>query len=280
MTGLPAVYLVTGISLLLFLLLVILSGFRAIAHLVAYIYPGWRSLQVLNAGDRDEDTLWLSYWVIYGFFTVLESITDLLKHRIPLYELVKMGFYLYLYEMKGALVVYERLLRPLVINAEAFRVHTKTHVEAAESRSSTSSKNYVAESRSSVGSQGYVEPRSSVSSQGYVEPRSSVGSQAYVEPRSSVTSKAYIEPRSSVSSQGQGQAYVELRNSAGSQGYTEPRSSVTIQGYGEPRSSVSSQGYVERPKVAVAQDNISAQSHGTPYDTTSTSRNTNIRKVD
>jgi receptor expression-enhancing protein 5/6 len=132
MTGFPAIYLVLGAGFLFFTLLILLSGLRALVHLVAYIYPGWQSLKALNSENRNDDTLWLSYWVIYGFFTVFESVTDLLLHRIPLYEFVKMGFYVYLYEMRGALTVYEHVLRPLVIKAESFRAHGKIKVEVTE----------------------------------------------------------------------------------------------------------------------------------------------------
>jgi receptor expression-enhancing protein 5/6 len=130
MTGVAAVYFVLGALFLCFILFYLLSGLRAIGHVVAYIYPGWQSLRALNSQNREDDTLWLSYWVIYGFLTMFESITDFLLHRIPFYEFVKMGFYIYLYQKKGALVVYEHFLRPLVSKADRTEIHAKlVHVE-------------------------------------------------------------------------------------------------------------------------------------------------------
>jgi len=114
----PIIYLLVGVLAFLIVLIYVMSGLRAIAHLVGFIYPAWASLKAINTVDKDDDTLWLAYWVIYGFFTVVESITDILLFWIPFYELIKICFYVYLYQAKGALVLYKILLEPIVIMLE------------------------------------------------------------------------------------------------------------------------------------------------------------------
>jgi len=94
------------------------SGMRAIVHLVAFVYPTWASLKAINKSDKEENRVWLAYWIFYLFFTGVESITDILLFWIPFYEFFKMCFYVYLYRMKGALVLYENLLKPVVSKLE------------------------------------------------------------------------------------------------------------------------------------------------------------------
>merc|ERR1712228_225240 len=59
-------------------------------------------------GDKEDDTFWLSYWVVFGIFSAFESITDILLFWIPFYELLKICFYFYLFspQLKGALTMY------------------------------------------------------------------------------------------------------------------------------------------------------------------------------
>jgi len=116
--GFPVVYVLAGVALILASLIYVASGFRAVVHLVAFVYPAWASLKAINSEDKNDDRLWLAYWVFYGFFTVVESITDVFLFWIPFYEVLKMCFYLYLYQMNGALVLYETMVRPIVVKLE------------------------------------------------------------------------------------------------------------------------------------------------------------------
>ena len=41
--------------------------------------------------EKDDDTQWLTYWVVYAAFGILEYFTDLLLSWIPFYFLAKVG---------------------------------------------------------------------------------------------------------------------------------------------------------------------------------------------
>ncbi|ETO21847.1 TB2/DP1/HVA22 family integral membrane protein [Reticulomyxa filosa] len=149
--GVPLVYLIAAAIVALVILVYVASGFRAIVSLVAFVYPAWASLKAINSENKEDDTLWLTYWVFYGFFTgfypysknciffpqrilknpfqvfflFVESITDVLLFWIPFYELIKMCFYLYLYQAKGALVLYDQFLKPIVVQVEAKEIKAK-----------------------------------------------------------------------------------------------------------------------------------------------------------
>jgi len=121
-TKIPLIYMLGGIIALSLLLLYVFSGIRAITSVVGVIYPGYMSLKALNNKDTIQDMLWLSYWIWYGLFTMIESITDLFLFWIPMYEFIKMGFYIYLYapNTKGALFLYRKILQPLVMRLQQY----------------------------------------------------------------------------------------------------------------------------------------------------------------
>jgi receptor expression-enhancing protein 5/6 len=121
-TKIPLIYMLGGFIALSFLLLYIFSGIRAITNVVGVIYPGYMSLKALNNKDTMEDMLWLSYWIWYGLFTMFESITDLFLFWIPMYEFIKMAFYIYLYapNTKGSLFLYRKVLQPLVMRLQQY----------------------------------------------------------------------------------------------------------------------------------------------------------------
>jgi receptor expression-enhancing protein 5/6 len=121
-TKIPVVYTLAGLMSILLIIIYMFSGIRAITNIVGVVYPTYMSLKALRKEDKMDDMLWLSYWIWYGLFTTLESITDLFLSWIPLYEIMKMGFYLYLYlpNVKGGLFLYHYFLEPLIIKLERY----------------------------------------------------------------------------------------------------------------------------------------------------------------
>lgn len=109
-------------------------GAKAVINLVGFVYPLYASMKAINSSDKDDDTMWLSYWVIYAFFTVFESLADLALGWLPLYFFLKLGFlvFCFLPQTKGAQIVYVKVLNPLFVKyspqveAAAAKVTKKT----------------------------------------------------------------------------------------------------------------------------------------------------------
>lgn len=57
-------------------------------NLIVFIYPVYASFKALKSDDKEDDTQWLSYWVIYALLNVLESIPMVVK-AIPYYALLR-----------------------------------------------------------------------------------------------------------------------------------------------------------------------------------------------
>ena len=65
----------------------------------------------------DDDKEWLTYWIIFGIFSLTEDFFGFLLNMIPYFFWIKLGFFLYLSapQTKGALVVYDTVVKPQLI---------------------------------------------------------------------------------------------------------------------------------------------------------------------
>eukprot|EP00614_Pseudopedinella_elastica_P042609 CAMPEP_0181260544 /NCGR_PEP_ID=MMETSP1097-20121128/1000_1 /TAXON_ID=35684 /ORGANISM="Pseudopedinella elastica, Strain CCMP716" /LENGTH=169 /DNA_ID=CAMNT_0023359065 /DNA_START=28 /DNA_END=537 /DNA_ORIENTATION=- len=110
---------VVGGALLLpvLILFYVLGGFTLLVSLSGFLYPAYKSLQAMEVNDPAEDKQWLTYWVVYGTFSIFESVMSFLKDIIPYYNVLKLGLFIFLYHSstKGATKVYDKILTPYII---------------------------------------------------------------------------------------------------------------------------------------------------------------------
>jgi len=87
----------------------------ALSTVVGFLYPLYQSLKVIENPTLPLLNQWLTYWIVYGVFTMVESFSDTALSWIPLYYPFKLGFLLWCFlpQYLGALTVYKRFLYPL-----------------------------------------------------------------------------------------------------------------------------------------------------------------------
>jgi receptor expression-enhancing protein 5/6 len=111
------IILLTGVSALS-----VFSGIFAkpLTNLAGFLWPLYQSFKALQSEDKEDDTFWLTYWVVYGSFTLSESFVSWLLFKIPFYHIAKMIFLLLLYlpQTKGALYLFRYVLSPLLSKYE------------------------------------------------------------------------------------------------------------------------------------------------------------------
>jgi len=90
------------------------------SNLVGFIYPAYCSFKAIKSEDKEDDTQWLTYWVVYAFFVVVESLTDLLLHWIPFYYGVKLAFLVWCFspQTRGAVYIFHYAIEPLLSKYE------------------------------------------------------------------------------------------------------------------------------------------------------------------
>lgn len=66
-------------------------GFAAqlVCNFVGFIYPAYVSVHALESSRKDDDTKWLTYWVVFALFSLVEFFADIIVGWFPLYWLMK-----------------------------------------------------------------------------------------------------------------------------------------------------------------------------------------------
>ena len=117
-------FLAIGVSTFAVLFLVWGVGAQFVTNLVGFAYPLYESFRSLNAAASSATThsqqLWLTYWVIYALFALVESLTDFFLYWIPFYHLVKIAFlvWCFLPSTRGAEVIYVKVVEPVLVRYE------------------------------------------------------------------------------------------------------------------------------------------------------------------
>jgi len=105
MVGLPVV------------LMFLLGGGHFVIDLVAYLYPAYASVKAIESNTKDDDTQWLTYWLVFSLFKLVEGIAEPLIHLIPFYFVVKVAFLVWCFYpgYEGAKVVYTNFIKPQIV---------------------------------------------------------------------------------------------------------------------------------------------------------------------
>ncbi|CDQ69652.1 unnamed protein product [Oncorhynchus mykiss] len=57
--------------------------------MIGFVYPAYYSIKALEGKNKDDDTKWLTYWVVYGIFSVGEFFSDIFLYWFPFYYAFK-----------------------------------------------------------------------------------------------------------------------------------------------------------------------------------------------
>lgn len=117
----PKEIVVCGLGLLLAVVMVFGIGIGSLSSLVGFVYPAFKSFQAVESKTKGDDVQWLVYWVIFAFFTILESFVEVLLYWIPFYYAFKLAFLLWamLPQTKGAKFLYDSFLKDLLKKSES-----------------------------------------------------------------------------------------------------------------------------------------------------------------
>jgi len=119
-TGVRPVLIALCVAALVLLFVLFGVGAAAVCNLTGFVYPLYASFKALKSPEKGDDTQWLTYWMVYAFFSFLESFTDILLRWIPFYYVFKVAFLIWCYlpQTHGANVVYKKFIFPIFIKHE------------------------------------------------------------------------------------------------------------------------------------------------------------------
>eukprot|EP01006_Ploeotia_vitrea_P039539 TRINITY_DN66356_c1_g5_i2.p1 TRINITY_DN66356_c1_g5~~TRINITY_DN66356_c1_g5_i2.p1 ORF type:complete len:313 (+),score=157.89 TRINITY_DN66356_c1_g5_i2:102-1040(+) len=103
-----AAALATAIGAVVFLM----SGGNALSNLIGFVYPLYASFKAVRSVEKDDDTHWLTYWVVYGSFTVVQSFFQGIVSKIPFFQIFKSLFLMWCFLPKynGAEKIYRYVI--------------------------------------------------------------------------------------------------------------------------------------------------------------------------
>ncbi|CAG0915328.1 unnamed protein product [Notodromas monacha] len=142
-TGVPKLYIAGGLTLFTTLWLVYGFAAQLLCNAIGFVYPAYTSMKALESRSTDDDTKWLTYWVVFAVFSILEFFSDILLSWFPVYWLVKCAFLIWCFAplpMNGSIVIYHKIIRPVFLkhghvidsNIEKIKDLAKGHGDKSE----------------------------------------------------------------------------------------------------------------------------------------------------
>lgn len=110
-TGVKGIFVIIG--LIGSLVLVWLNVFDSlITNLVGTIYPAFWTMKSIEL-KNDDDKMWLTYWIVFACFTLVDMFSVIIMKFIPFYFLMKYFFLIWLFmpNSQGCYLVYHLLVK-------------------------------------------------------------------------------------------------------------------------------------------------------------------------
>jgi len=112
-TGIQRLYIAYGIGGLVAIWLAFGFGAQLLANTIGFAYPAYCSIRALESSVKSDDTQWLTYWVVFAAFSVVEYFADFIAGWVPFYWLSKCLFMVWCMapmESNGAAVIYSKYI--------------------------------------------------------------------------------------------------------------------------------------------------------------------------
>jgi len=116
--GVDKAFVAIGICVLVPLILSFFLSFGTLfIDIVGFVFPMYASIKAIESPSTEDDTLWLTYWLVFAIFKILESSADFMLSMIPFYSLIKATFLVWCYYPKtqGAKFIYSAVIKPHLV---------------------------------------------------------------------------------------------------------------------------------------------------------------------
>ena len=83
---------------------------------ITVLYPAVHSIRAIETDGKDDDKVWLTYWMVFGIFTTAETFFGFVFYIIPYWDWLRMGFFIWLLlpNFNGAAVLYNGVIKNLL----------------------------------------------------------------------------------------------------------------------------------------------------------------------
>ncbi|OQR69147.1 receptor expression-enhancing protein 5 isoform 1 [Tropilaelaps mercedesae] len=120
----PVYCIVAVLGVLALVSLYMIFGYFAafICNFVGFVLPAYWSMSAIETSDKQDDTKWLTYWVVFAAFSVLDFFADGIFTYFPFYWLAKVIFLAWCFAPvteNGSHRIYHKMLRPYFLKKQA-----------------------------------------------------------------------------------------------------------------------------------------------------------------
>ena len=114
-TGIKGIFVILG--LVISVVFVYFNIFDSIiTNMVGTLYPAFWTIKSLEQNIVEEQKKWLTYWVVFGFFIIVDTRSIVIVKFIPFYFLFKILFLIWLFMpgSNGCTLVYHFIVKKIV----------------------------------------------------------------------------------------------------------------------------------------------------------------------
>jgi receptor expression-enhancing protein 5/6 len=110
-TGVNSTILLGGLGACLFFVFIGYFDYY-ITNIVGIVYPAFWSIRAIESRESDDDKQWLTYWVVFSLFSIIDLFSGFILKFIPFYFFFKLLFLIWLFmpNTRGAIFVYDKFL--------------------------------------------------------------------------------------------------------------------------------------------------------------------------
>jgi len=115
--GVDKPILALGIVLVPLLIIFVVGVGHFLIDIVGFAYPLYASIKAIESADKEDDTQWLTYWMVFALFKLIEDVADVFVSAIPFYFFIKLAFLVWCYypSTRGAKVIYTYVVKPHIV---------------------------------------------------------------------------------------------------------------------------------------------------------------------
>ncbi|KAH7965277.1 hypothetical protein HPB49_005902 [Dermacentor silvarum] len=88
-TGIKRAYILVGVAGLFALYMIFGYFAQLLCNIVGFAIPAYASMRAIESTSKEDDTKWLTYWVVFACFSVVDFFADNILRYFPFYWLAK-----------------------------------------------------------------------------------------------------------------------------------------------------------------------------------------------
>jgi receptor expression-enhancing protein 5/6 len=119
--GVKPSVLLGGIMTFVVVMVALNFGACILTSSIGFLYPAYMSFKAIETKAGEDDTQWLTFWVVYAVCTIFDPLINAVFYFLPFYYLFKLAFYIYLFHPKsmGARTIYNLGIKNFLMKVEA-----------------------------------------------------------------------------------------------------------------------------------------------------------------